>query len=154
MTSVVSIFCEDIREEKTGQDTIIGILPDNMLIPHIPGALPKLCVYVRVHLDIENSPQIISASLLNSDGAELALQTWEKSVIDKAFSDAKANAMPVVGLVLKAVMGPFPISAIGKIVSKLRIDDVEFVGGALNLIFSGRTESVPQPSQSEPTAPA
>src|SRR5258705_6911835 len=140
MTSVVSIFCEDIREERSGQDTIIGILPDNMLVP-MSGtprpmqALPKLCVYVRIHLDIDSRPQSISSGLFSPDGIELVLQTWDPSTIDTAYSQARANGMPVVGLVLKAIMGPFPVPSPGKIVSKVTIDDVEFIGGRLESLF-------------------
>lgn len=146
--SVISLFCEDIREEKSGQDILIGIMPDNIDMRRLPSALPKLGIYIRVNLDVTNQPKSVSAKIQNIDGSETQLQSWDKAVIDKAFADSKSNSMPLVGLILKAVIGPFPVTQAGKLVSKVVIDGDEYIGGVINIIGASATASALPASQS------
>jgi hypothetical protein len=75
VSSAVCIFCEDIREEKSGQDTIVGTLPDNLLINPPPPKLqdakalmPKLGMYLRINLLADqDQPKAVSAKVLNTD---------------------------------------------------------------------------------------
>src|SRR3954452_971566 len=94
--SVVAFFCEDIREEKSGQDIIIGVFPDNLnLTPSGPSegagttVITKLGLYVRLHFDVNDTPpRQISARLVNADGTDIQLPGWTPEIIKKAFSDA------------------------------------------------------------------
>src|SRR5437899_1144143 len=121
MISAVAIFCEDIREEKSGQDTIVGTLADNLNIstpppsPDTVGLLPKFGLYMRINISTADQPKEVRAKLIDPKGTVIAQSDWERSVLDKAFADARANAMPVTGLVLKLVATPFPIVAMGKL---------------------------------------
>jgi hypothetical protein len=141
--SAVCVFCEDIREEKSGQDTIVGTLPDNLMAqtpappsPNLKAFLPRIGVYLRVHLDAEqDTPKEVSAKLLSTDGQLLAQTTWDRSMVDKAFADSKTNHMPLVGLIFKVVIAPFPITVGGgKITTLVMVDGVEHIAGALNVI--------------------
>ena len=49
--SAIALFCEDIREEKSGQYAIAGILPDRLNVKRLPTVLPKLGIYLRFHLN-------------------------------------------------------------------------------------------------------
>jgi hypothetical protein len=151
--SVVAIFCEDIREEKSGQDTIVGILPDNLTIsapvPSVGTALiPKLGLYLRVHFDVKDRPKGLSIRLLSPSDNVVAQSEWQQSVIDKAFDDSAANKMPLVGLIQKLVASPFPVPQAGKIIAIATINGSDYVAGALNVIFPSATASAPPAEQS------
>lgn len=141
--SAVSIFCEDIREEKSGQDTIIGTLPDNIEVPHVPGVMPKLGLYVRIHFDIDKMPRSVSGKLVNTDGSVIPFQDWEAAAIAKTFADSKKNQAPLVGLIMKLVAGPYPIPKTGKLLAIVIINGEEFIAGALNIIAPASASSPP-----------
>jgi hypothetical protein len=146
--SAVAVFCEDIREEKSGQDSIIGTLPDNMNIPTaiVPGQqalLPKFGCYLRMNLDPQDKPKELSVRLVDAQGATITAGGWEQNVLDKAFSDAIANKMPVVGLIFKVIAAPFPIVAAGQITAIAVVNGTDYVAGALNIIAPSATASPP-----------
>jgi hypothetical protein len=137
--AAVAIFCEDIREEKSGQDIIIGVLPDNLQTGSGQAAgtavFAKLGLYLRVHLDAHApQPKSLTVRLVLSDGAIMPLQAWAPEVVEKAFLDARATGMPLVGLVLKIVAAPLAIRMAGKIVAIVNVNDSDYVAGALNVI--------------------
>lgn len=151
--SVTCLFCEDLREEKSGQDTLIGILPDNVAVPAFPGAMPKLAIYVRIHLDAAAPiPKSIVAKLVLPDGQELDLPPWDKAVIDKGFDDAKANGTPLVGFILRAVLTTLQISKAGVMVLKVTIDGTDYIAANLRFITIPATASAP-PALQSPTVP-
>jgi len=143
MISAVAIFCEDIREEKSGQDTIVGTLPDYLAIENAPQIsssrpmLPRLAMYARIQFDIDETPGDIAVALLDANGAVVAQTGFDPAVVKKSFSDTKANKMPLVNLIMKVIIGPFPIVRPGKIIAKLKIGDSERVIGALNVMIGG-----------------
>jgi hypothetical protein len=144
--AAVCIFCEDVREEKSGQDTIIGILPDNLVATRPPSGvtspnirlLPRLGIYMRIHLDADqDAPKEVSAKVINIDGQIVAHSTWETATVEKSFSDSRANKIPVVGLIFKLVVAPFPLTPEGgRITAVAIVDGVERIAGALNVIIS------------------
>jgi hypothetical protein len=155
--SIVGVFCEDIREEKSGQDTLIGLLPDNLNVAALPGFLqggtpifPKLGLYVRAHL--EKKPKTISVTLFNTDGSVVISGGWESHMLDRAFNDAKQNQLPLVGLIQKIVVSPLPLPRSGKILAVATVNDVEHIVAALNVIVSHANASALPVSQSAPTA--
>jgi hypothetical protein len=147
--SAVAVFCEDIRQEQSGSDIIIGILPDtlNAVTEHTPG-LPifgKFGIYLRVHLDASlPPPKDISARLvLLPANVEVPLPGWDSKVIEAAFEGSRANDLPLVGLLLKAVSSPFPLREAGKIVAKVKVDGADYIAGQLNVAFVPPTASPP-----------
>jgi hypothetical protein len=145
--SAVCVFCEDIREEKSGQDTIVGTLPDNLVAAKSPSVeesanmrplLPRLGFYLRIHLDAERDiPKEISAKVINTDGQLITQSSWERSVLDHTFAESRKNKMPLVGLIFKVVAAPLPVTMEGgKITVVVTVDGVEHLAGALNVIVS------------------
>lgn len=151
MISAVAIFCEDIREEKSGQDTIVGVLPDNLVVqsllspaaPNMARMLPRLCLYMRVHIPSQSQPKEVYATLTDPEGTIITRNEWPHDQIAKTFSDTRANGSPLAGLILKIVASPFPVVTFGRIVAKAVVDGTEYVAGALNLINSDATASPP-----------
>jgi hypothetical protein len=142
--SAVCVFCEDVREEKSGQYTIVGTMPDNLIVkkarpaPNARPFLPKMGIYLRIHLDAEqNVPTEVSAKIINTDGQVVVQTIWDHPMVDKAFVDSRANRMPLVGLIFKVVLSPFPITDEGgKIIAVVIVDGIERVAGDLNVTVS------------------
>jgi hypothetical protein len=155
--SAVCIFCEDIREEKSGQDTIVGTFPDNLVVEGAPpptptakGIMPKLGIYLRVNLRTDgDKPANISAKVLAPSGDIIAQSGWAAELLEQSYADAIRNQMPIYGLLLKLVASPVPI-ANGKITTIVTIDGTDHLAGALNVILP--SASAPPASQSPPAA--
>lgn len=152
--SVVGIFCEDIREEKSGQDTLVGTLPDNAYVPKVPGVFSRLGLYGRIHLDANGPiPKSIIPRLTTPDGSEMGLPLWEQSVVDGAFRDAKFKETPLVGLILRIAFMNLPIPNVGLFTFRVTIDGTEHIGANLRITTDPSTASAPPASQSPPAAP-
>jgi hypothetical protein len=153
---VVGFFCEDIREEKSGQDTIIGILPDNLQVGPTPGMIPKLGLYVRFVLDRDSPIKNISMRITAPGGQEMPMGEMDQ-IIEQAKIEALTKEMPYAGLIAKAVISPFPVHAPGRIEAVVRVDGVDRVCAVLNLVAGGPTpasSAFPQPSELSPIAAA
>jgi hypothetical protein len=150
--AVLAIFCEDLREEKSGQDTLIGTIPDNVQT-NVPGAIPKLCVYGRIHLDAKGDiPKNFTCKVIGSDGHEFILPGWEPSVVDNAFKASREKGMPLVGLIFRAGFHNFPCKKEGNVTVHIAIDGVNYVAANFRVVALPSTAS-PQPSaQSQPAA--
>ena len=131
--SVVALFCEDVREEKSGGETLIGIYPDNVNVPSIPCAFPKLALYVRINLNVEFDHPSLSLTLTMPDKTQVAVTQFERSLIDKALADARATGNPIAGLIGRVVSGNFPVPIPGRIVATVKVGDESIVAGSLNV---------------------
>jgi hypothetical protein len=162
--SAVCLICEDIREEKSGQDTIVGLFPDNLNIERaslptgeravLPEGtiitLPRLAFYIRVHFSIESArPKAVFSRVVSNEGTVIINGEWTSEILNKAFDDAARAQMPFVGLVFKLVAARIPVALPGgKITAVVTVDGVDQVAGAVNIIFASASE---QPtSQSQP----
>jgi len=159
--STVAIFCEDVREEKNGQNTIVGTLPDNLAIvgPPLVGAglphLPKFACYLRVNVNAQSKPKALSAKVIDAKGTTIAQTEWAQSLIDAAYESSKANKMPLAGFIFKFSSGPFPIVGNGNVKAVVTVDGVEYVAGAVNIQVNPAATASEQPaSQSPAAAPA
>jgi hypothetical protein len=134
-TAAIGLFCEDIREERSGQDTIIGVLPDRINITSLPGMLPKLCLYVRVHVSPPEEVGPIVARIIMPDGKTLAEGKMEDEKIEQSRSKAAKDGHPYMGVILKFVIAPLPITQEGRISAEVDIGGrkEKEVCGALHL---------------------
>src|SRR5689334_2870375 len=105
-TRVIGLFCDDIREEKSGQDTIIGILPDNMNVAKYPSVTPKLGLYLRVHIDPKNPASKIVAKF-KTPWDQHEIGGADEDLIKQAVDQANEKKLPLGGIVLKALIVPF-----------------------------------------------
>jgi hypothetical protein len=144
------MFCEDIREEKSGQDMLIGIIPDHVGLSEIPGSMGKVALYVRVHLDATGPrPKRITSRLIAPNAEEVKLPDWTTDTIDRAFSDAATNGMPLVGLLMKAVVGSLHVAQGGIFKAVIDVDGTEYVAANLR-VFAGTPPTASQPPASQP----
>lgn len=146
--NAVAIFCEDIRQELTGQVTLVGIMPDTIRISQIPTLVPRLSVYVRVHITVPEQPNEISAKLVGANSAPFPPLNWKKDAIEKAFTDLRAKKVPFAGFVARSSAALFPIHQEGLLSVIVSIDGKEYTAGAINIITSPNA-SVQPASQSQ-----
>ena len=148
--NAVGIFCDDVREDKGGH-TIIGTLPDNMIVNTVPGTLPKLAIYIRIHLDPTAEIRAVSSKLRFPDNSEVPLSSFEAPQIKKLQADAREKGTPYVGIISMAVAALFQIPAAGRILAIAEINGEEIICAALNIEeqpTSSATASAPLASQS------
>lgn len=141
--STLALFCEDIREEKAGTETIVGIFPDNLSVPKVPGVFPKICVYLRIHVRPDFNPGSIVTYIKMSDGAVISESRMQGDVVEKALSSARATGLPYAGLITKFVMVQLRVNVPGRISALVNIAGREYVAGALNI----QVVSAPRPEE-------
>jgi hypothetical protein len=129
--NVVGLFCEDVREEKTGH-TVIGVFPDNMEVPHLPGALPKLGLYVRCHVDPMADVGEVSLKLKFPDGNEVPLTKFDEATVKKTQADTRAKGTPLCGLVLIAVAAMVQLGGPGRLLAIVTIAGEEVLAATIN----------------------
>jgi hypothetical protein len=153
----MGIFCEDIREEAQGMHSIVGIFPDNLNVPHVPGAVPKIGFYVRITVPGSAEVEEASVAILFPDGEERTLLSLEKELLAKAAQEARDTDMPFGTVVAKAIASPFPFPSVGRFKLVLRVDGAELVCATLNVqqtpaLTSASPSEPPQPEPQSPVA--
>jgi hypothetical protein len=137
--SIVALFCSDVRQEKGGTETIVGVFPDNVNIPSIPSGLTQMCVYVRMHVRPSFRPNQITTRLVLPDGTELDRSEMEMGLVDRSREKAIASKSPYVGLIARFVIGPMPIAQEGRLQAIVSVDGADYVAGALNFRLTPAT---------------
>lgn len=140
--NAVTLFCEDVREEKAGLDTLIGVFFDNLNVPLDDGpadraiVLPKLGMYTRVILEIDESVESVRLFLQWPNGTQVQIgETFTPETIEQARREALANGAPTFGLVFRAVTSPFRLGEGGHHKAIVKIGDKEVISGILNIRF-------------------
>ncbi len=131
--TVIGLFCEDIREEKAGTNTIVGIMPDNLHVTKIPGVLHKLALYVRINIDPTAQPVPISITLKMPDGSVMPLGEITSEFVSKACIEAQQSGAPVAGILSRVVFGTLPIQMPGRIVATAKVGADELFCATLNI---------------------
>lgn len=131
--SVVGVFCDDIRQETAGTVTIVGVYPDNITVPLIPGVLPKLCGYVRMHLRPDFKPGRIVTRMLSPSGKELSASEAGVQLVDNMLKTARAEGKPYAGLVASFAVVQLQITEIGRLRLVVTIGEDEYIAAALNV---------------------
>jgi len=134
--SAVALFCEDIREEKIGTETIVGVFPDNVNIQKVPGIFPKICIYVRLHFRPDVEPGRILTRIIMPDDTEANRNEIQPQLIKQAREQAMADGSPYAGLITKFIISPMQVTSIGRIRAMVTVNGKECIAGALNLRLS------------------
>jgi hypothetical protein len=138
MVEAIALFCDDIREEKAGTVSIIGIYPDNINVPQVPIMLPKCGIYARYNLPVgDTPPKTIALRLVYADGSETPLTVFNAETIERARVESQAKGAGKVGLISTAILAPFPIKKEGRINVIVKIDNEESICGTLNIQVTG-----------------
>jgi hypothetical protein len=131
--SVVALFCDDIREEKFGTFTIVGVYPDNLQIKQMPGTFAKMSVYVRMHIPVDCKPGKIVTRIFMPDGVEVNSDEADAQVVTNALENAIKAGGAYAGLIARFTMLNLRVTAAGRMQVKVGIGDKEYIAGTLNL---------------------
>lgn len=137
---MIGLFCEDIREEASGQQTLIGVLPDNINLPAPPSEaaksarprIPKLGLYLRVQIGTEEDLSPLTIKLIFSNGSEVDLGTIDQNLIERSKSEAKENGLALAGIRFSAVLQGFQIQSFGAMSAVAEIAGERKLFGMLN----------------------
>lgn len=87
IVSVQVVFAEDIREEKNGQYSLIGVFQDNIDTPNLPLQFPKFAMLVLISTRIDAPAIIKGFRLFAQDNDEN-----EVTFISQSFDDQMLEA--------------------------------------------------------------
>jgi hypothetical protein len=135
----VAVFCEDIRREAAGTDTIVGILPDRVIVPKIPGAIPKLYVYARAHVFEASPGSVLVVRLLGNDNKEYARHQIDAERFQSAVSKSKTTGINYTGFIVRIGMAPFVVNEPEILKVLISIDDDEKFIGSFSIVEDGET---------------
>jgi hypothetical protein len=146
--NVISIFCEDIREEIGGTFTLIGLLPDNLATDKVPTNMPKLAVFTRtmISLEVDEKIENITIELKAPNGKIIAQNIIDTDLITQSVADSRAQGAPVLTLISRMVASPFPLLQVGRFIVTVVYNGEEFFSGAINVTISGASGPL-QPQQ-------
>jgi hypothetical protein len=130
--SAIALFCSDVRQERGGTETIVGILPDNVNVPRFPGGFVQMTIYVRIHLSTTYHPAEIVARVVLPDGKELDRAELQPDLIEQSREKAKVSGAPYVGLLARFAVAPLRIQEPGQLQAIVSVDGVDIVAGVLN----------------------
>ena len=133
-TSVVGLFCEDVREEKSGQVSIIGVLSDNVKVPNMPVMVPKMGLYIRIHFDPSADPGTVKVKLAMPDSTEMDLEQFEDQVVSDARQKSLRQASPLTGLIVFGVISPLQVKAYGSMRLEVDVGANRYTAGVVNFV--------------------
>jgi hypothetical protein len=144
----VGLFCDDIRMEAERRSSLMGIFPDNLNMPAIPGVIPRVGLYVRIHMNVDADAVPLSALLRFPHGEDKTLGGFDTARVRQAQNESKERQASHAGFVIQAVGLMVQVKQPGRILLIASVGDEESVCGGLNVQLQPSTS----PSAS-PTAP-
>jgi hypothetical protein len=134
-----AIFCEDIRRESTGKNTLIGAMSDTIGVEKFPTTFRRLAVYFRIRLEVEGEytkPISVELEIPEADG-EIISQSMDRvppEMIERSLKRAKERGLPFATLNGRMlVQEPVKIRAPRKILAILKYGKRREVCGFLNV---------------------
>lgn len=135
MPSSPYLFClyaEDVRQETTGQMSIIGAFQGGLRVPSVPAHLPKLAIISNLRIPSGKAPSSVRLEV-HRDGE--VLQTIEPPPDFLQSVIKQTNAGQDEGCAIQFVIGfaGFPVPAAGKLEVRATIDGVVLRGNSLEI---------------------
>lgn len=125
-----ALFCEIIRSEQSGQDTLIGVFPDNINIS-IPGVMTGLAVYARISFE-PIGPTFPLSVIVTFTNGETVTNDVETTIIQKAQQDAELAGHPLATVISRMQFLNLPINATGRMTVSAHIGERACTLAALN----------------------
>jgi hypothetical protein len=143
-----TIFCEHIRVELGGTDTLIGVLPSIVQLPVPPSLeassviLPISC-FTRIEFDNTQQPPKLCNTSLVFDGLILAENPLSQDFLENEFKSTRANGLKFAAFNVRLAAHGLPLATKnGMLELKIYCDDEVTTSGQLHIRFE--THSYPQ----------
>jgi hypothetical protein len=136
--SAHAFFCEDIRREVGGRETVIGIMPDTVQVPRFPWTMRRLAVHFRIKLSVDficEKPILVDVESPEADIEPKERGPAPKDLIERTIERAKERGLPY-GTILGRVELTEPLEFTGPttLFTVLKYGDEREICGVLNLI--------------------
>ena len=131
--NTIAIFCEDVRPEVSGQESIVGIFGDGLSVSSVPGFMPKLSIYIRFNAVSGFELGSLSFKMLSPNGNVLFENIVGKDVISRAIEESAAANMATVGIKTYSTFAPFQINEVGTFSVIASINEVETLAGFIKV---------------------
>jgi hypothetical protein len=125
-----ALFCETVRSEQSGQDTLIGVFPDN-INTNIPGIMTGLAVYARISFE-PVGPTLPMSIMITFTNGETVTNDIEPSVVQKAQQDAELSGHPLATVISRMQFLNLPVNATGRMTVTAQINKKTYTLAALN----------------------
>ena len=131
MISALTLFCEDIRQELTGIESHIGVLPDNIGVPMFPATIAKLGLYTRI--TFAKGEQLEPFELVATDlsGTEMSLAKFNSSDLE-GIRASMSDGSQFFGLKSISTFINFPVPHEGSLHASIRLAGRVIPTGGLN----------------------
>ena len=126
------LYAEDVRQEMTGQMSIIGVFQGGLRIPSVPAHLPKLAIIANLRMPSDKAPNSVKLEV-HRDGE--VLQTIDPpSEFFQTITQLPDQGMEE-GYTMQFIVGfsGFPVSAAGKLEVCATVDGLTFHGNSLTI---------------------
>jgi hypothetical protein len=130
--TAVAFFCQDIREEVGGTNTLVGVMSDNTQVPRIPFALGRFGIYARALLPLTVEPHDLALIMRLPDGTDVKVGEYTEDFIRSAIEEARETGTPAVGIIATSTASPFPVLAEGVHRLLLKAGEEEKLIGMMN----------------------
>ncbi len=124
------LYAEDVRQEMTGQMSIIGVFQGGLRIPSVPAQLPKLAIIANLRMPSDKAPNSVKLEV-HRDGE--VLQTIDPpseffQTITQLPDQGKEE-----GYTMQFIVGfsGLPVSAGGKLEVRVTVDGLTLHGNSL-----------------------
>ncbi|MCM2289225.1 MAG: hypothetical protein NDI67_09380 [Sulfuritalea sp.] len=136
---VHAVFCDDIRQEMGGKVSLMGCFQGDLLVPFLPVALPKLCVFVTVSTPVKRPLKSLKIRIMQDDAELASLDVPEGAtpvpIVEDGVTRFLANAA--------MVFSPFAISAPTAIRVLVVTEEGEIIGPRLRIKAMPEQAAVP-----------
>lgn len=147
LPAALALFCEDIRAEISGTDTLVGVLPDNIMVPRLPSIVPKFATYIRIFFDPKEDSLAISSRLVHPDGQVLMENPVAWELVKQASEEATRDGNPYASIISRMVLSPFHLKIVGGMQVVVRVGDQQILAGQLNVKSAETTGASSEPPQ-------
>lgn len=126
------LYAEDVRQETTGQRSIIGVFQGGLRVPSVPVNLPKLAIISNLRMPFGRAPASVKLEV-HRDGE--VLQTIEPPPEFLQSVTKQPDAGSDEGYAIQFIVGfaGFPVPAAGKLEVRATIDGVVLRGNSLEI---------------------
>jgi hypothetical protein len=154
------LFCEDIRREGGGKETLIGVMTETIQVAKFPASFRRLACYFRIRLDVANSYDLpLSVDLETTDG-EIKNENMDPApaeMIERTLVRARKRGAPYGTIFARVrISEPVDFSGPAKIYAYIRYGEEKLLCGFLSVIerpSDPSNASSPPSEQSPPAVP-
>lgn len=132
------IYCDDIRQELGGKQTLVGVYSGTLQVQSFPVILPKLCLALQLLLPAEGLPKDLKIEVLQGDAViaegEFPMDDLQAAVAaleaEKGVASPEGDR-PMLGV--QFIFSPIRLEGPGTIRPRVRMGEQEIVANGLRI---------------------